>query len=276
MPGERQNCVGCHANRSHVVPASHRRPIALLRDAQALIEPEWGVGGFSYAHIVQPVLDANCVQCHSAREPGGGLDLSGDHTDFFNVSYEHLARQGRPGMNPYTKWIPTFNGLEANLLEVRPKHWGSPASRLADIILSGHPDRDGAKRVELSPAARRRVFTWIDLDVPYYGTSESNHYDLPGCRQLVPPQLETVLREVAARRCNSCHQTHDGIPRKPYLRITNAHHNDFLMAPLAVEAGGSGRCAATVFPSQNDPDYQRRQRPRIDFIPEPSDLNDSL
>jgi mono/diheme cytochrome c family protein len=277
MPGEQQNCVGCHANRSHLAPSGHQRPLAALRDAEELVEPEWGVRGFSYAHIVQPVLDAHCVDCHSAQRMDGGVDLSPDLTDFFNVSYEHLARKGQPGMNPYTKWIPTFNGQEANILRVEPKYWGSPASSLAEIILSGHRDREGNARVQLSRAARRRVFTWIDLDVPYYGTSKSNHYDLPGCRQLVPENLDAVLKEVAERRCNMCHQT-SGVPRQPYVRITNVHHNSFLLAPLSVEGGGTGRCGKAVFKSKDDPDYrailetftpirqQLNDRPRMDIV----------
>ena len=70
-----------------------------------------GLGfGVSYAHIVQPVLDKHCAECHNATRTAGGVDLSPDRTDFFNVSYEVLARQGRPGQNPYTKWIPTVKG----------------------------------------------------------------------------------------------------------------------------------------------------------------------
>ena len=97
MPGERQSCVGCHANRNYVTPNTTARPVAAMRPPQDLVEPEWGVRGFSYAHIVQPVLDQHCVECHNARERDGGVDLSGDKTDFFNVSYETLARQGQAG-----------------------------------------------------------------------------------------------------------------------------------------------------------------------------------
>ncbi len=278
MPGEKQNCVGCHANRSHLAPRGTQRPRAALRHAEDLQRPEWGLDGFSYARVVQPVLDQHCVECHSPMQSAGGVDLSGDRTDFFNVSYEQLARKGQPGMNPYTKWIPTFNGQEANILRVEPKYWGSPASRLAEIVSSGHPDQQGRARVDMAPDAQRRVFTWIDLDVPYYGTSESHHYDLPGCRQMLPPDLDTVLRDVSARRCVTCHREPAGVPRELFVRITNAHHNAFLLAPLAVSAGGTGRCGEAVFTSRDDPDYQAilqtfapleellRQRPRMDMI----------
>jgi hypothetical protein len=256
MPGERHGCVGCHANRNFTTPQTVAQPIAARRPPQDLVEPEWGVRGFSYASIVQPVLDQHCAECHSATEPAGGVDLSGDKTDFFNVSYETLARQGRPGQNPYTSWIPTFNGLEANILDFQPGQWGSPASRLADIVLSGHPDEHGQPRVQVEPRGQRRIFAWIDLNVPYYGTSESNHYDLTGCRQLVPQGLDQVLADVAARRCAGCHPTPPGIPRTTFVRITNVEHNRFLLAPLARSAGGTEQCGQAVFANQQDPDYQ--------------------
>ncbi len=252
MPGEQQSCVGCHADRNYVTPDVTARPLAARRPPQDLTPPEWGVCGFSYPHIVQPVLDQYCVECHNAQAPEGGVDLSGDLTDFFNVSYETLARQGNPGENPYTKWIPTYNGLEANILQITPGYWGSPASKLAHIVLSGHPDEAGRPRVAVDPPSQRRVLTWIDLNVPYYGTSESNNIELIGCRQMVPGDLDQVLTQVIARRCASCHE-----PVRPeYTRITNVEHNSFLLAPLARAAGGSERCGRPVFGSKDDPDYQ--------------------
>ncbi|MGM0490970.1 MAG: hypothetical protein ACQESR_29955 [Planctomycetota bacterium] len=256
MPGERHSCVGCHADRNYVTPDVSADPVAARKPPQELLPPEWGARGFSYPRIVQPVLDQHCLECHNARQRDGGIDLSGDKTDFFNVSYETLARQGRPGENPYTKWIPTFNGQEANILQITPSHWGSPASKLADIVLNGHPDEEGKPRIEVDPISQRRIFTWIDLNVPYYGTSASNHYDLTGCRRIVPEDLEKVLEDVAARRCTSCHTGKQGLPRAPFLRITNVEHNDFLMAPLAKSAGGTQRCGQPVFSSRDDPDYR--------------------
>ena len=238
---------------SQLAGSEHFRPTAGGAGApDELTPPEWGVCGFSYPHIVQPVLDHYCVECHNARQPEGGVDLCGDRTDFFNVSYETLARQGNPGENPYTKWIPSFNGQEANILQVTPKYWGSPASKLADIVLTGHPDETGKPRVEVDPISQRRVFAWIDLNVPYYGTSESNNIDLVGCRQMVPGELDQVLTQVIAQRCGSCHE-----PARPnYTRITNAENNSFLLAPLARAAGGTERCGKPIFASKDDPDYQ--------------------
>jgi hypothetical protein len=278
MPGEVRGCVGCHEPRLQTARMK-RRPKALSRTAEDIKEPEWGITGFSYARLVQPVLDRNCVKCHNAIDAPKGIDLTGDMTDFFNVSYETLARTGTVGMNPnvggvkiaslkegknpYTSWIATYNGAEHNILKVKPKTWGSPASKLAEIILSGHPDKKGIPRVQLDEHSRRRIFTWIDLNVPYYGTSLSNHYDRKGCRRLLPTQLDEVLDNVAQRRCISCHNEKDDqggvkvkLPRKFYVRITNPHLNNFLLAPLAKQAGGTEACGQPVFVSKDDSDYK--------------------
>jgi len=284
MPGESQGCVGCHERRDQT---SHLRdhPMALGLPVQDLEPPEWGAVGFSYAHVVQPIFDRHCVGCHKAVAPAGGLELTGDATDYFNVSYEQLARNGSPGSNPYTKWIPTYNGREANILLIEPNHWGSPASKLAEIVLTGHPGNKAPRpRFKLTDAERRRVFAWIDLNVPYYGTSLSNHYDRRGCRQMIPPQFDKVFSEVAARRCAGCHKGSKGkasVPRKPWLRIANPQLNAFMLAPLARSAGGTERCGRAVFASTDDADYQAilktfepihellRQTPRMDMTAEP-------
>jgi hypothetical protein len=275
MPGEQQGCVGCHADRNTAISErgsalTSDPPTAMTRPPQELEWPEWGLGGFSYARIVQPVLDRHCVQCHNARDMQGDVDLAGDFTDFFNVSYDILARKGVIGQwhfeqlavaqyplgeSPYTSWISTYNQTEGNILEVTPRAWGSPASLLADLIVAGHPDEHGKPRVELPPQDKQRIFTWIDLNVPYYGTSESNYYDRKGCRRLYPRDLDKVLAEVAERRCNSCHT--DGIPRTHYTRILNPEENSFLFAPLARAASGTERCGQPVFTSKQDPDYQK-------------------
>ena len=105
---------------------------------------------FNYLSEVQPVWDKHCIERHNEREAAGDVDLTGDKTDFFNVSYEILARKGTlgetdfarhgahgglMGKSPYTSWISTYNGEEANILQVTPKTWGSPVSKLTEIVI---------------------------------------------------------------------------------------------------------------------------------------------
>ena len=280
MPGEQQGCVGCHEPRQQ--STGHRRLGTLARTPDRLRPPDWGEAvGFDYCAVVQPVLNQHCVRCHSGVQPTGRVDLSEDKTDFFNVSYEYLARgRRRSGEaewdNPYTSWIPTYNGMEQNILLVNPKTWGSPASKLTDLLLSGHPETNGQPRIQLTLPEVRRVLAWIDLNVPYYGTSETAYPEKRGCRQLYPDQLDPLLADVAARRCASCHEK-GKVPRPFWTRITHPELNGFLAAPLARGAGGSERCGRPVFQSTSDPDYQAllktfvpvteqlRTRPRMDM-----------
>jgi len=274
MPGEVQGCVGCHADRNTVTPDT-RAHFLTPGAARPLTPPEWGVKGFSYSEIVQPVLDRHCTSCHNEREQPGGVDLSGDKTDFFNVSYDVLARTGtlgawnwqrhdtisgpageqQRGKSPWVSWIWTINGAGHNILQVTPRTWGSPVSPLAELVETGHPDQDGQARVSLSWNERQRIYRWIDLNVPYYGTSSSNHKQRMGSRRMLPPDLDSTLKEVASRRCASCHQ--DGIPRKFYTRVVNPENNNFLLAPLSKESGGTQQCGQPVFLSKRDHDYRK-------------------
>lgn len=303
MPGERQGCVGCHADRNTIlstnVTGRGDLPIAFQREPETLATPEWGSDGrFSFHRVVQPVLDTHCIKCHNVTDLAGGIDLSGDRTDFFSVAYESLARKGtytafnwinrgahgQPNIEaPYVSWISTYNGHEANILEVTPKRWGSPASKLAEMIRAGHLDENGEARVTLSDMEKRRLFTWMDLNVPYYSTSSSNHYDAMGCRRIYPPKLDETLNNVASRRCASCHE--NGLPRDFYTRIENPEKNDFLLAPLAAAAGGKQLCGEAVFESTDDPDYKAilncfkdtdellNERPRMDMLESPAEYD---
>ena len=271
MPGEEQSCIGCHSDRNMHAPS--KKPHLQERiEPQELMPPDWGVKGFSYQEVVQPVWDKHCLGCHNPRQKDGDVDLTGDYTDFFNVSYDHLARKGtfgekhfrqngvrldsrEEGTSPYTSWIWTINGAEWNILEIEPKRWGSPVSSLAELLRTGHPDKDGHRRIDVPQRERERVYHWIDLNVPYYPTSASNHRTQLGCRQMYPETLDTVLSEVASRRCAECHAS--GIPREFYTRFMNPEENVFLLAPLAKEAGGTQQCSRIVFASTDDADYRK-------------------
>jgi len=266
VPGERRGCIGCHEPRN--TTPTPRTVLALNQPPRSIEPPEWGNEHFDYCRVVQPVLDKHCTKCHSGPEAPKRLDLSGDRTDWFNVSYDNLS-------HGYVSWISTMNGSEANILQITPKHWGSPASKLSQVILSGHPDKDGKPRVAMDLASRRRIFTWIDLNIPYYSSYEMAHPDAEGGRRILPKDLKATLAQVAQRRCAECHK--GNVPQRHFVRITHPELNDFLVAPLAKAAGGRQSCAKIVFESKQDPDYQAilkcfepvaallAQRPRMDM-----------
>lgn len=295
MPGEVQGCIGCHSDRNYVVKANDKNPIAMTREAEELEKPSWGVGGFRYAREVQPIFDQHCVKCHGRKNPAAGLELTGDKTDFFNVSYENLVRKGTPSEdfyngdgegsfdNKYTKWIPTYNGQEANILRIEPGEWGSKAALLGAVVQSGHPAKNGQPRISLSKDEKLRIYMWMDLNVPYYGGSNSNYQLNRGCRQQIPDSFNQIFEDIAERRCIVCHQQKNKLsafsyPNQFALRIDNPQLNPIFRAPLDPASGGSGKCSKVVFNNTNDKDYVKliqtfvqlekdlAERPRLDMI----------
>ncbi len=159
MPGERQSCIGCHENRQNAVTplAPAVVSIAAKRTASLPTRPDWNTRGIvDYQKVVQPILDRYCVECHEGPTPEGAVDLSGDRTRFFCASYDNLIE--RELVNYHNVF-----GLDHD--ETTPKSVGSYVSRLSKYLdtaeHSGH---------EISPVDRRTIHTWIDANVPYYGT----------------------------------------------------------------------------------------------------------
>ena len=293
MPGEQRSCIGCHESRLSAPVVRSPLTKTIVQEPVKPVLPDWADAetfapdradfspGFDYVRIVQPVWDKYCIECHHPHDAPKGIDLTGGYTDYFNVSYEILAseKQGPDG-SPLISWIPTYNGQEQNILKIKPKRWGSYNSLLVELIRSGHLDEHGKKRFDMDDASRRKVYTWIDLNVPYYASSETSHPEALGCRRIYPPTLDAVLNEVASRRCTECHEkgnvyrrdwTHrtqnqfqypqedsEGtVPRRPWVRISEPELNQFLLAPLAKSAGGTEQCGRAVFADRDDPDYRR-------------------
>lgn len=163
MPGETQSCIGCHENRKGGVPPllGSSPPLAA---SQAAVEPamaDWGTGGIiDYQKVVQPVWDNYCISCHGGRAPKAGIDLTGDRTRFFCESYDQLVERA------LVDWLQPFaNDYDEN----SPKTVGAIVSRIRPFLLD--PKHCGKV---IPPEARRRVWAWIDANVPYYGTYDYN------------------------------------------------------------------------------------------------------
>jgi hypothetical protein len=189
-PGEKHSCIGCHESRL-AAPRPGRRPAATAGGVRNLKPPDWGLQGFSYPTVVQPIWDRYCLRCHDGVKEPRNIDFCGVQTTYFSKSYDLLvpwrwARNADKyhktyGRKPYVNWIPTtsWSGSEGFVREITPNKWGSPASSLTKLILSGHPDKNGKKRFKMDDKSRRRVFAWIDLNVPFYGSYRGPTYQDP-------------------------------------------------------------------------------------------------
>jgi len=135
------------------------RPQAMKHPVQTLT-PQPGDTGPRMVHYpadVQPILDKHCVGCHGGEAPKGRLDLTGMPTGMWNKSYENLIgsglirfRDGRCG--------------RAGFRAVPPMTHGSFPSKLSHQIRKA-PCNETLTREEFI-----KIVTWIDANVPYYGT----------------------------------------------------------------------------------------------------------
>ena len=162
-PGESRSCIGCHEHR-HQAPAA-KAPLALRRlPVQLGPQPgETAPRPLYYPTDVQTVLDRRCVECHNDQKKDGDVNLSARLTEHFNVSYEELLEKG------YVKYIQEWTGKKSNgsmdhAEAVPPYTYGSPASRLMQIL---HTDHYG---VRLSREEHVKLATWIDCNAPFYGS----------------------------------------------------------------------------------------------------------
>jgi hypothetical protein len=168
QPGERISCIGCHEHRG-MAPPSRNAPLALRRPASQLEPGPFGGEPFSYARVVQPVLDEHCVKCHSGADAEKGIVLTGEPAGAFSRSYNALMKGpdfwggGTNPANAAKALVPRFGGR--NRVQRTPPGglYGARGSRLIQMLRKGH------NKVELSDAELRRLALWIDLNAIFYG-----------------------------------------------------------------------------------------------------------
>jgi hypothetical protein len=159
MPGENRGCIGCHERRRKAPALATGRPLAMAAPPQALApQPgDTGVRMVDFAADVQPTLDRHCIDCHGGKKPKAGLDLVGVPFGKFSRSYESLTN------NNFVNYRACGSG-RAHIRAVPPLTHGSPVSLLPAMLRKGH------NKVKLTREEMIRLTTWIDANVPYYGT----------------------------------------------------------------------------------------------------------
>ena len=278
MPGEVRSCVGCHEQRKGIgsPPAGHQ-PIAASKAPLKPKMPQWGTNGIiEYEAVVQPVLNKYCVSCHEGEKPKGNLNLTGDRTSAYNMSYMELTDRMLVHFTPGTG--DTHAQPSNDYDQHSPLSRGTVLSKLTEYIQN--PKHCGKK---IPFEDQLSIFLWIDSNVPFY-----SHY-----RQKSPTVLDggaqNELKAVWNRRCASCHNEegrkdtlsglnshhvgvhaggnkpgHWGMARSGmrvrHLNLTNPQNSAALQAPLGVKGGGWGLCKDAdgkgVFVDKNDADYK--------------------
>ena len=182
-PGEVRSCTGCHGQSNRTASsAGSITPIALTRPP-SIPQPqpcdlvENGGDGHAgqvihYPTDIQPIFDAKCVSCHGQKDPAGGLKLTGEVTQFYNTSYEELARKELAGpiIAEFTSFLSGDQG-NFNGAYLPPRRLGCPTSALIDVLTdSAHPKnaKDDHTRI-LTKAELMVLSRWVDSNYQFYG-----------------------------------------------------------------------------------------------------------
>ena len=136
-----------------------------------------------YAQDVQPVWDKNCQKCHSGKEPKGKLNLSGEMTELFNVSYESLITERRPEVGLLGLIVGENHPKTGNIEYLPARSLGSHSSVLVAMLSKGKvmlADPKQAQRaaklaevhkdIHLTQAELLKVTNWVDTNGQYYGS----------------------------------------------------------------------------------------------------------
>ena len=192
MPGETRSCVGCHETPDSVGRAMKTSRVMALARKPSVPGPQIGETSgrrpLHYPTDVQPVLDKHCIGCHSGDKPKAGLNLSGEETALFNVSYESLVpeRRNGKGRRRFELLGPTIgenHPKTGNVHYMPAKSFGSHASvlvamhskgkvKLQDKEQAAHATRlaEVHKKVNLAPEELLRISNWVDTNAQYYGS----------------------------------------------------------------------------------------------------------
>lgn len=155
--GERRGCIGCHEPPGTAAPT--RPAMAMLRAPSRLEPGPNGTLPFSFPLLVQPVLDRHCVRCHDGGTgPGKSrLELIGGNAKAFSLAYENLK--------PFLRWYEWGNA-SISQIATHPGQIGADASKLTSVLDDSHH----RPNLTWTGEERRRIYLWLDANVPFYGT----------------------------------------------------------------------------------------------------------
>ncbi len=169
QPGKTLACVGCHEPRNSA--GRNRMPLAVRREPSRITPGPDGSWPYRFDRLVQPVLDARCVSCHSPGGSGAAIDLRGQS------AYGNLVGYGRPSLREHVQTryrqgrSPVGEGAAAT-------------SPLLALLRNGH------QGVRLRPDELERLTTWMDTYAQRLGSfSEAQEAELLELRQRWAPML---------------------------------------------------------------------------------------
>ncbi|HPS09229.1 MAG TPA: SUMF1/EgtB/PvdO family nonheme iron enzyme, partial [Kiritimatiellia bacterium] len=220
MPGEKLSCIGCHEPPTE--PPVTSKTIASGKAPQAIAPHRARVEGFAFDMEIQPILDAYCVRCHDgsdAKKP-----------DFKNKALFETKKADEHYSNSYHAFHKYFRrpGPESNGIMGNPYEYHASSSEGVQLLEKGHYG------VKLDDDSWRRLYTWIDLNVPFYG-NWSSVYAIDEKREAWTTNISAHAASLRARYAN-VDTDWEAIPAQPYPVTVTKEKSEERSAPLSVSA----------------------------------------
>ncbi|MDD4871665.1 MAG: NPCBM/NEW2 domain-containing protein [Kiritimatiellae bacterium] len=191
--GERLMCQGCHEPKNRTPNQNKVTPLAMRRPPSVLKPDVSGSNPFSYPLLVQPVLDRNCVACHT-KNPGKAPNLGTEPIqNKWYASYNSLINfgftsYGAIAKNPTVKTSFGYGALsiwmDPRWYRTLPGQFGAYASKLYEMLSKGHHD------VKLSAEDMHRITLWLDCSSLFYGVFEKEGGEAQLRGEIVKATLE--------------------------------------------------------------------------------------
>lgn len=238
QPGETRGCAGCHETRAAAPRLPSNVPLAVLRDPSTPVPPPWGHKPLNFLRDIQPVINRNCLSCHSGPKPAGNVDLSPGLTAHNNRAYDTLIGMGMLCLSSKSD--------DARITPVG--EFGSHKSRLVAILRTTH-----AERCRLSHDDWQRLYTWIDANGVYHDDFiRKRPAGAAGYSLAEDQELWARIAEIHGRRCASCH-AESNLARPEWVDLNDPAASLFIAAPSGEETPSGRRCDPAPY-ADNDPD----------------------
>jgi cytochrome c553 len=182
--GEVRSCTGCHGQSNRTAFLTGSPALDALARAPSVPQPqpcdlvENGGDGkavqvIHYPTDIQPIFDAQCVRCHGEKDPAGGLRLTGEITQFYNTSYEELARKELAGpiIPEFTSFLQGDRG-NYNGAYLPPRSLGCSTSTLMAVLTDpAHPKNAKDDHSKMLTEMERMILArWVDSNYQFYGS----------------------------------------------------------------------------------------------------------
>jgi len=180
-PGERLTCHGCHEPKRRAAETLER-PLALRRAPSPIAPDVDGSNPFNYPRLVQPVLDRNCVPCHTKpAHVRKAPDLSGAAGKKYGWTRSYASLAAKYGFYYHVSNGSIKQGVHGGS-RTPAGQFGAKASKLYLMLAKGH------NKVSLSPEDLHRITLWLDCNSEFYGSYEN--VGAQGRGEVVTPTLD--------------------------------------------------------------------------------------